>query len=76
MMNKIIVKIKLDDLAKLKADADYSIYATENAARIRQENEQLIRDKAHLEQKIQELKDEVEQLGKTILELKHEVKND
>jgi len=71
MMNKIIVKIKLDDLAKIKQSADCFSHASENAAHLRGINEQLTVEKADMEQKIKELTEDVERLEKYIFKLKH-----
>ena len=71
MMNKIIVKIKLDDLAKIKQSADCFSHAAETAAHLRGINEQLTVEKADMEQKIKELTEDVERLEKYIFKLKH-----
>lgn len=71
MMDKIIVKIKLDDLAKIKQSADCFSNAAENAAHLRGINEQLTVEKAGMERKIKELTEDVERLEKQIFKLKH-----
>ena len=71
MMNKIIVKIKLCDLAKIKQCADCFSRAAENAAHLRGINEQLTVEKAGMERKIKELTEDVERLEKQIFKLKH-----
>ncbi len=71
MMNKINVKIKLNDLAKIKQSADCFNYAAEDAAHLRGINERLTAEKADMEQKIKELTEDVERLEKYIFKLKH-----
>jgi len=71
MMDKIIVKIKLDDLAKIKQSADCFSHTAENAAHLRGINERLTAEKADMEQKIKELTEDVERLEKYIFKLKH-----